>query len=139
MQVTPYLNFDGRCDEAIAFYKQAVGAEVEMLSRFKDAPQGACPGGEATTHADKVMHAAVRIGESTIFVSDGRVSGKPRFEGISLTITAKTDEQAQRAFAALSTGGQISMPLGKTFFASTFGMCADKFGVAWMVIVMAKA
>jgi PhnB protein len=132
MQIFPYLHFNGRCDEAIEFYKHAVGAETTMLIRFKDAPDKSMisPGSE-----DKVMHANLRIGEATILVSDGRCSGKLNFDGFSLSATVRDDAEAQRVFAALSDGGQVTMPIAKTFFASSFGMLVDRFGVSWMVYV----
>ena len=134
MQVQPYLTFDGRCEEAIEFYRRAVGAEVEMLMRFKDARE---PGMAPPGSADKVMHASLRIGDSTVLASDGHCAGKPSFEGFSLSLTAANDGEADRMFAALSEGGQVRMPLAKTFFSSRFGMVADRFGVGWMVYVAA--
>jgi PhnB protein len=132
MFIQPYLFFDGRCDEAIEFYKKAVGAKVEMLMRFKEAPDQSMvsPGS-----ADKVMHAALKIGETTILASDGRNTGKPNFQGFSLTISAKDEAEADKMFGALSAGGEVRMPMDKTFFAKRFGMLADKFGVQWMLIV----
>jgi PhnB protein len=132
MQVQPYVFFDGRCDEAIEFYKQALGAEVLMLMRFKDSPDPTMcrPGTQ-----DKVMHAALRIGETTVFLSDGRCQGPPTFEGFSLSLAARDEAEARRLFTALSDGGQVQMPLTKTFFSVQFGMIADRFGVSWMVIV----
>jgi PhnB protein len=136
MEIQPYLSFDGRCDEAIEFYRKAVDAEVVMLMRFKDCPEpAACPAGAA----DKVMHAAIRIGSSMVLASDGHNKGNPVFEGFSLSLTAADDADAQKRFAALSDGGQVQMPLGKTFFSSSFGMVADRFGVRWMVYVAPKA
>jgi PhnB protein len=136
MQVQPYLFFDGRCEEAIEFYKRALGAKVEVLMRFKESPEppqpGMCPPGSD----DKVMHASFRIGETTLMASDGRCQGKPSFQGFSLSLTAKDDAEAERLFAAVGEGGQVQMPLGKTFFSSRFGMVADRFGVSWMVVVM---
>jgi PhnB protein len=132
MQVQPYLFFDGQCEEAIAFYQSKLGAQVEMMMRFKESPDPEmCPPGSA----DKVMHAAFRIGDATVMASDGRCEGKPKFEGFSLTISAASDAEAEKLFGALADGGQVQMPLGKTFFASKFGMVADRFGVGWMVIV----
>jgi len=136
MQVQPYLNFDGRCDEAIEFYKRAVGAEVQMLMRYKDAPGGSCPGG-MTMAADKVMHASLRIGDSMVMASDGRCQGQAKFDGISMSLSANNDADAAKIFAALSDGGKVTMPLDKTFFATSFGMLTDKFGVSWMVIKQA--
>lgn len=136
MQVQPYLFFDGRCEEAIEFYRKSLGAEVQMLMRFKDAPKDACPqGGFPAGTENKVMHGSLQIGSSMVLVSDGRNTGKPNFQGFGLTLEAANDAEAKRLFDALNDGGQVQMPLGKTFYASSFGMVADKFGVLWMVIV----
>ncbi|HEY0336334.1 MAG TPA: VOC family protein [Burkholderiales bacterium] len=137
MQVQPYLFFDGRCEEALEFYKKAVGAKVEMLMRFKDSPEPAQPGMHPPGSENKVMHASLRIGETTLMASDGHCKGKPSFQGFSLSITAADDSEAERLFTALGNGGQVQMPLTKTFFSSRFGMVADRFGVGWMVIVAA--
>jgi len=131
MQVQPYLFFDGRCEEALDFYKRVLGAKVEMLMRFKDAPdQSMVRAGSE----NKVMHSTVKIGDTTVMASDGHCNGKPSFEGFSLSVDAASDAEAKRIFTALAEGGQVRMPMDKTFFASSFGMCADKFGVGWMVI-----
>ena len=131
MQVQPYLFFDGRCDEALDFYKKALGAEVAMLMRWKD-----CPDKSACTPANenKVMHSSVRIGDTTLMASDGRNTGNPNFQGFALSINAKDEADADKLFAALSDGGKVTMPMAKTFFSPRFGMLADKFGVSWMVI-----
>lgn len=132
MQVQPYLNFDGRCEEAIDFYKSALGAEVVMLMRYKESPdRSMIPPGAG----DKILHCALRIGETTFFASDGRLQNQASFKGIALSLTAANDAEAERLFAALATGGQVQMPMAKTFFSSRFGMLADRFGVGWMVIV----
>lgn len=134
MLIQPYLFFEGRCEEAVEFYRRALGAEVTMLMRYKDSPEP--PNAQCgSIDPDKVMHASVRIGESTVLMSDGSASGKPAFQGVSLSMTARDDAEAKRMFAALSDGGQVQMPLGKTFFSSSFGMAADRFGVPWMVYV----
>jgi PhnB protein len=135
MQVQPYLSFEGRCEEAIEFYKKALGAKVEMMMRFADAPQGSMPGECGPAAKDKIMHAALKIGETTVMASDGRMQGKPAFQGISLSLDMKTKDEAERTFRALSEGGQVQQPLIETFFAPVFGMVADRFGVSWMVIV----
>jgi PhnB protein len=138
MQVQPYLVFEGRCDEAIAFYKNAIGAEVEMVMRFKDAPPGACPGGTQPP-GDKVMHSSLRVGDTKVMMSDGRCSGKPTFAGINLSLDAKDDAQAKKLFDGLAAdGGNVTVPLNKTFFASSFGMVTDRFGVTWLVIAGGK-
>ena len=130
----PYLFFDGRCQEAIDFYKNAVGAQVEMLMHFKDSPDSS-KGGCANAPGDKVMHANIRIGNSTVLASDGRCEGKPNFQGFSLSLTTTNEAEAEKLFNALSQGGQVQQPLMKTFFSPRFGMLADKFGVGWMVYV----
>jgi PhnB protein len=139
MQVQPYLFYEGRAEEALEFYKKAVGAEVVMLMRYKDMPGPAQPGMIPPGSENKVMHASVQIGTTTLMASDGHVSGKPNFQGFSLSLTAKDDAEAERMFKALGEGGEVRMPLGKTFFASKFGMLADKFGVGWMIIVQPQS
>jgi len=134
MQVQPYLFFDGRCEEAVEFYRAKLGAEVEMLMRFKDSPQPHQPGMIPPGAENKVMHTSLRIGDTTVMASDGRCQGQPSFQGFALSLTAADDAEADRWFAALGDGGQVQMPLGKTFFASRFGMVADRFGVSWMII-----
>jgi PhnB protein len=131
MFIQPYLFFDGRCDEAIEFYKKAIGATVEMLMRFKQAPDQSMisPGS-----AEKVMHSCLKIGETRVMASDGRNTGKPKFDGFALSLDVKTDADAQTMFKALSDGGEVTMPLGSTFFATSFGMVKDRFGVNWMVL-----
>jgi PhnB protein len=132
MQVQPYLFFDGRCDEAIAFYKKTLGAEVGILMRWKDSPDTSmCTPG----NADKVMHSSLKIGDTGVMASDGRNTGNPDFKGFALSLNAKDEADADRMFNALADGGQVTMPLSKTFFSPRFGMVADKFGVQWMVIV----
>ena len=132
MQVQPYLSFEGRCEEAVEFYRKALGAEVTMLMRFKESPDpGMCSPGTL----DKVMHMSFRIGDTTLLASDGRCTGKPNFQGISLSLTVPNDAEAERRFASLADGGQVQMPLTKTFFSSRFGMVADRFGVSWMIHV----
>jgi PhnB protein len=142
MQIQPYLFFDGRCDEAIRFYQDKLGAEVTMLMRFKDAPKSAEPAQEGCAppagSENKVMHASLRIGDAMVLMSDGQCQGNPQFKGFSLSLTAPDDAAAKRLFNALSDSGQVVMPLDETFFASSFGMVADRFGVTWMVYVPAK-
>jgi len=135
MQVEPYLFFDGRCEEAIEFYRSVLGAEVTALMRFKDSPEPPQPGMVPPGCEDKVMHASFRIGETTIMASDGNCHGRPSFQGFSLSIAAPSNAEAERLFAALGDGGQVQMPMIQTFFSSRFGMVADRFGVSWMIIV----
>jgi PhnB protein len=130
--VQPYLNFEGRCEEALEFYRRAAGAEILALMRWKDSPDPAMkmPGAD-----DKVMHASVRIGETTMMASDGRNQGKPTFQGFSLSLTAPNEAESKRLFDALAEGGRVDMPLMKTFFSPSFGTLTDRFGVSWMVYV----
>jgi PhnB protein len=132
MHIQPYLFFDGRCDEALDFYKKAVGATAKMLMRFKDAPDQSMITPQSK---DKVMHAAVDIGDTTVLMSDGHCGGQASFKGFSLAISATSEAEAEKVFGALGEGGQVTMPLAKTFFSPRFGMLTDKFGVGWMVIV----
>jgi PhnB protein len=126
MQVEPYLFFEGRCEEALEYYRSALGAEISAVMRYRESPDA----------QDKIMHSTFRIGDSTLMASDGHCQGRPAFQGISLTIAVSTEAEADRVFTALADGGQVQMPLTKTFYSPRFGMVADRFGVSWMVIVM---
>jgi PhnB protein len=132
MQVQPYLDFEGRCDEALELYKKALGAKVDMLMRFKEAPDQSMV---SPSNAEKVMHAAMHVGDTQILMSDGRCQGNANFGGFSLCISAPSEAEAVRMFNALADGGEVRMPMAKTFFSPKFGMVADKFGVGWMVLV----
>jgi PhnB protein len=140
MFVQPYLFFDGRCEEALDFYRKALGAEVEMMLRFKDNPEppkddSAC----GPVPDDKIMHTSFRIGDTVVMASDGRCSGQPSFQGFGLALTVESEAEADRAFDALADGGAVQMPLAKTFFSPRFGMVADCFGIMWMILVSTKA
>ncbi len=132
MKISPYLHFDGRCDEAIEFYQKALGAELQFMVRFKENPE---PQYNPPGMDEKIMHANLLIGETQIMVSDGRCMGDAKFEGITLSIEAADAAEADRLFSALAEGGKVIMPQSQTFFSPRFGMVADKFGVHWMVIV----
>jgi len=135
MQVQPYLFFNGRCEEAVEFYKKAVGAEVQMLMRYKESPAPAESGMVPPGAEEKVMHMSFRIGDTTVGASDGQCVGQPSFQGFALTLIVANDAEADRYFTALADGGQVQMPLSKTFFSSKFGMVEDRFGVGWMIYV----
>jgi PhnB protein len=132
MHVQAYLTFNGRCEEAIEFYKKAVGAKVEMMMRFKDAPGDHKCGPGTENH---IMHSCLRIGDTAVMASDGMAQSNPEFKGFSLALNAKDIAEADRVFAALAEGGQVHQPLAESFFSPRFGMLADKFGVGWMVVV----
>jgi PhnB protein len=132
--IEPYLFFNGRCEEAIEFYRNALGAEVDMLMRFSESPEPPPPGMMPEGWGNKVMHAALHIGGSKVMASDG-CEAAPGFSGFSLSLAVEAEAEADRAFNALSDGGEVTMPLGKTFWSPRFGMLTDRFGVGWMVIV----
>ena len=129
MRVDPYLYFEGRCEEALEFYRRAIGAEIAVLNRFGDVPGVPAPAGAE----GKVMHASLRVGATTVLASDGQRRGAPAFAGFSLALGAASDAEAERLFAALAEGGTVQMALHANPFASRFGMLADRFGVHWIV------
>ena len=135
MNVEPYLFFEGRTEEALDFYKQKLGAKVEAMMRYKDNPD---PQYNPPNSANKVMHALFRIGDTKVMASDGNCAGKPSFQGFALNINAANPAEAKQRFDALADGGQVQMPLNETFFAKSFGMVADRFGMSWMVIAGPK-
>ena len=139
MPLIPYLFFNGRCDEALAFYRQALGAEVVMQMRYREAPDPPPPGMLPPGSEDKVMHAHARIGDAEFMASDGHCSGKPAFQGFSLSLTLPTEADVDRVFSALAEQGRIDMPAGKTFWSPRFGMVTDRFGIQWMVSVPPQA
>ena len=138
MLVQSYLFFNGRCEEALEFYRKALGAQVTMMMRFKDNPDpmtdGCGPDGAPAPDPNSVMHASFKIGETEVMASDGMGGGKAEFKGFSLSVSVASDAEAQRLFKLLGEGGKVEMPMDKTFFASAFGMVVDRFGVSWMVI-----
>ena len=133
MQVQPYLFFDGRCEEALGFYQRALGAQIDMLMRYKEAPDPPPPGMVPPNWDDKVMHASFRIGESTVMASDDCMTPGTTFRGFSLSINAPDEAAARLLFDALADGGKVTMPLGKTFWSPCFGMLSDRYGVGWMI------
>ena len=137
--IQPYLFFRGRCEEAINYYKDKIGAEVLMMIRFKENPDK--PGGDAVSPAldEKIMHASLRIAGATIMLSDGMRSGPLDFQCMSLSLAVRSEAEADRMFNALAADGTVQMPMAKTFFAPRFGAVADKFGVSWMIIVEPSA
>ena len=134
--VQPYLFFNGSCEQAVEFYRKALGAEVEMMMRYKESPEPTQPGMVPPGFENKIMHTSFRIGQTTVMASDGCSAEKPNFEGFSLSVSVPNESEADRAFAALKEGGQVRMPLTKTFWSPRFGMVTDRFGVGWMISVM---
>ena len=135
MKVEPYLMFEGRTEEALQFYQQKLGAKVEAIIRFKENPE---PKYNPPNSDEKVMHSLFRIGDAQIMASDGNCTGKPGFQGFALTLNAADAAEAKQRFNALAEGGKVQMPLNETFFAKSFGMVADRFGVNWMVLAEPK-
>lgn len=137
--VQAYLFFNGRCEEAVEFYRQALGAEVEMTMRFRDSPEPHPPGMVPPGWENKVMHASFRVGQTTVMASDGCDPESKGFQGFSLSLAVTTEAEADRCFNALADGGKVTMPLNKTFWSPRFGMLEDKFGISWMVNVLPPA
>jgi PhnB protein len=139
MFVQPYVFFDGRCEEALDFYKKALGAEVTALLRYKESPDLQATAMMPPGAQNKVMHCNVRIRDTQIMASDGQnITGQPKFEGFALTLNARDVEDVNMLFTALSDGGQVQLPPTETFFAESFSMLTDKFGVAWMILAEKK-
>lgn len=137
MKVEPYLFFEGRCEEALEFYRKALGAEIVMIMRNKEAPEKPPPGMLPPGTDNKVMHASFVVGDTTVMASDGMCSGQPAFKGVSLSLSVASVAEGERLFKALADGGQVRMPFGKTFWSPGFGMVADRIGVGWMINTMA--
>lgn len=133
--VQPYLFFDGRCEEALEYYRTALGAHITALFRYKDSPEPSTPGCVPPNSENKVMHSNFTVGSTQVMASDGRCEGKPNFQGFALSLSVADAAEANRRFSALADGGRVEMPLGKTFFSPCFGMVFDRFGVFWMIIV----
>ena len=133
--IQPYLFFNGTCEQAVEFYRTALGAEVQMMMRYKESPEPAQPGMVPPGFENKIMHTSFRVGQTTIMASDGCSESKPDFQGFSLAISVPSEAEADRIFGSLAAGGQVRMPLTKTFWSPRFGMLTDRFGVAWMVSV----
>jgi PhnB protein len=134
--IQPYIFFNGSCEQAIEFYRKALGAEVEMMMRYKESPEPPPPGRVPPGWENKIMHCSFKVGGNTIMASDGCSAEKPNFEGFSLSLSVVDEAEADRAFGALSQGGKVEMPLSKTFWSPRFGMLTDRFGIGWMVSVM---
>lgn len=138
MQVQSYLFFNGNCGEAIAFYEKALGAKTDMRMTFKEAPEPPPPEMVPADWGDKIMHASFTIGETMVMASDGCDPDSKAHSGFSLSLAVKTEQDAERYFAALSDGGTVTMPLRQTFWSPRFGMLKDRFGIAWMVNVVTQ-
>jgi len=136
--VEAYLFFNGNCEEAVAFYQKAIGAEVTEKIRFSESPDPAPRGVVPEGFENKIMHCRFRVGNTSIMASDGCKVGSPTFEGFSLTITVMDEADADRVFNALAEGGRVAMPPGKTFWSPRFGMLTDQFGVQWMINTLPK-
>jgi len=133
--IQPYLTFGGRCEEALEFYKKALGAEVEMVMRFNESPEPAPEGMLAAGFENKIMHASFKVAGAVIMASDG-CNADSKFDGFSLSLAVKTEAEADKYFNGLADGGKVNMPLGKTFWSPRFGMVEDRFGINWMVNVV---
>ena len=135
--VQAYLFFNGNCEEAVEFYKKALGAEVQMTMRYKESPDAPPPGTVPPGWENKIMHTSFRVGESVVMASDGCNEAGSGFQGFSLSLALSSEAEAERAFNALAEGGKVQMPLTKTFWSPRFGMLTDRFGMGWMINVIA--
>jgi PhnB protein len=133
--IQPYLFFNGCCEQALEYYRKALGAEVQGLMRFKDSPEPPQPGCGPVA-PEKIMHSQFRVGQTTIMASDGQCSGQTNFDGFSLALSVTTESEADQFFNALADGGKVCMPLAKTFWSPRFGMVQDRFGVLWMIMTL---
>jgi PhnB protein len=133
--IQPYLFFNGSCEQALEFYRKALGAEVEMIMRYKESPEPPQPGMVPPGFENKIMHSSFRIGQTTVMASDGCSAEKASFQGFFLSLSVTSETEADRAFVALADGGQVRMPLTKTFWSPRFGMVVDRFGIGWMISV----
>jgi PhnB protein len=133
--IQPYLFFNGSCEQAVEFYRKALGAEVQMMMRYNESPEPPPPGMVPPGFEKKIMHTSFRIGETVVMASDGCSAEKANFQGFFLALSVPNEAEADRAFAALADGGEVRMPLAKTFWSPRFGMVADRFGIGWMVSV----
>jgi PhnB protein len=133
MHIQPYLYFNGCCEEAVEFYRRTLGAQVEMMMRIKDSPEPPPPGAVPPGSENKIMHVALKFGDTMLLASDGSASGPATFRGFALSLNMADAASADRAFASLADGGSVQMPLTETFWSPRFGMLTDRFGVAWMV------
>lgn len=137
MQIQPYLFFDGRCEQAIEFYHKALGAKPGRFLRYQDSPEPPPPGRVPSGYQNKVMYAEFRVGDTQVMACDDGTRSTTAFQGFRLSLSVANEAQARRVFAALADGGEVNMPLAKTFFSPCFGMLKDRFGVGWMIIVSA--
>ena len=137
--IEPYLFFNGSCEQALEFYREALDAEVQFMMRYKESPEPPPPGMVPPGFENKIMHTSFRVGQTTVMASDGCSAEKASFQGFSLALSVPTAAEADRAFAALANGGQVRMPLTKTFWSPRFGMVVDRFGVGWMISVPGAA
>ena len=133
-KIEPYIFFEGRGEEAIEFYKQALGAQVEMIMRYGESPEPPPPDIVKPGSENKIMHSSILVDGQRIMISDGGCSGQSKIGGFSISLSVSSEADAKRYFDGLAQGGQVHMPLGKTFFSPCFGMVQDKFGVGWMIM-----
>jgi PhnB protein len=129
-QLDPYLFFNGNCAEAMRFYEKTLGGKLEMMMKASEAPDGTAPGADP----DGILHASVLVEGRRLMASDWMSTDPyPGMNGVSLTLNYPSVEEAKRKFEALAAGGQVFMPMDKTFWVESFGMLKDKFGTSWMV------
>ena len=134
MHVQPYLFFEGRCEEALSFYRDKLGAQDLVIMRHSENPEPPARSRMPPGSENSIMHSSFRLGDTVVMASDGMCSGAPEFKGVTLSISVPAEAEARRCYDALADGGQPIMPLQKTFFSPAFGMVRDRFGVSWMLL-----
>ncbi len=127
MKLTPYIIFNGECEEALNFYAKTLSGEIKHLSRFEGSPAG-----EMSADKQKILHATFEEGEVSFMASDSGEGGTQNGGMVHLTLDVKTAEELDKVFNALSEGAKITMPLQDAFWGARFGMLTDKFGINWM-------
>jgi PhnB protein len=130
MHLNPYLLFNGDCNEALKFYEEKLGGKIEAKMTFAGSPAAEQMPPE---WGDKVLHAAIVLGDTTVFASDAPPGHYEQPKGISVSISLNDKAKGEQIFNALAENGTTTMPFQQTFWASGFGMCVDRFGIPWMV------
>lgn len=131
MQVNPYLNFDGQCEEAFRFYEQVLGGKIEAMMTHGESP---IAGEVPSEWHDRILHARLVVGDQVLMASDSPPEYYQKPQGLYVSLHVEDPAEAERIFRALAEGGTVTMPFQKTFWAAGgFGMLTDRFGTPWMI------
>jgi PhnB protein len=129
MEFNTYLFFNGQCADAFKFYAKVLGGKVETIPYAGSPAEKDIP----AEWRDKIMHARLSVGDAVLMGSDAPPAHYQKPQGFSVSASVKDVGEGERIFNGLSEGGQVQMPFTPTFWAAGFGMCVDRFGIAWMV------